>query len=204
MPLTATVTFNNGEKSYFSWKLNLPRLPLILSPQNTLHFIDIKWISQIHIYACVYMKWCSDKKNVFLEVFPGITAIPGYIIMAFFQLSLNSLRIFLNTVPMNGRLETICHPGFEYSPLCHSVLLLKETNVRLSALCWKSSNWSPLPTGYSPRFRSDRSAPGVWPCPFAQSSLSQAVFHSSLTVAKSSECSFVCVRCLITESGGYS
>lgn len=25
VPLTATVTFNNGEKSYFSWKLNLPQ-----------------------------------------------------------------------------------------------------------------------------------------------------------------------------------
>ena len=148
-----------------------PRLPLIVSPQNTLHFIDIKWRSQIHIYVCVYMKWCSDKKNVFLEAFPGITAIPGYIIMAFFQLSLNSLRIFLNTVPMNGQLETICQPGFEYSPLCYSVALLKETNVKLSSLCWKSSNWSPLPTGYSLRFCSDRSAPRVWPCLFAQSSL---------------------------------
>lgn len=38
-----------------------PRLPLPVSPQYTLHFIDIEWRSQIHTY--IYRKSCNDKET---------------------------------------------------------------------------------------------------------------------------------------------
>lgn len=122
-----------------------------LNPQYTSPFLDIEWWSQMNFF----WNWSGGQEPCFLEVVPGITAIPEYASMAFSQLSLNigCHSILLNTVSVNGGWMLV-ENYLPFLPRIFPTLLQggpSKTNKwkyeMLSPPCSKCCNCPPLPIG---------------------------------------------------------